>query len=69
MREFVAAAEAAKELTRKERSAIRDRAIARYSLEAVAPMYERYFHRLYDLWGKGYYEETPLYERERMAAE
>ena len=69
MREFVAAAEAAQTLTRQERSVIRDRAVSRYSLEAVAPLYERYFNRLYDLWGKGYYEEEPLYERERKAAE
>jgi glycosyltransferase involved in cell wall biosynthesis len=68
MREFVAAAEEAKTLTRKDRSALRDRAVGRYSLEAVAPLYERYFNRLYDLWGTGYYEESPLYDREHPVA-
>ena len=65
MREFVAAAKEAQTLTNEERSAIRERAVSRYSLEAIAPLYERYFDRLYDLWGEGYYEKTPLYERER----
>ena len=64
MREFVAAAVAAKELSVTERGELRARAISRYGLAAVAPLYERYFHRLYDLWGKGYYETTPLYDRE-----
>lgn len=49
--EFVDAAQAAREL---DREAIRDYAVARYSLEAVAPQYEKYFERLAGLWGDGW---------------
>jgi glycosyltransferase involved in cell wall biosynthesis len=51
--EFLEAAGCADEL---DRDAIRQRAVERYSLEAVAPMYERYFTRLSALWGAGWYE-------------
>jgi hypothetical protein len=34
---------------------IRRRAIAKYSLDAVAPQYETYFNRLDKLWGDGWY--------------
>ena len=37
--------------------AIRQRAVRKYSLEAVARMYDRYFHRLATLWGDGFYEK------------
>lgn len=38
-----------------DRQAIRDRAVALYSLEATAVKYDRYFHRLLNLWGDGWY--------------
>lgn len=38
-----------------DRDYIRKRAVATYSLEATAPKYERYFHRLAQLWGDGWY--------------
>ena len=50
--EFVEAALAAPQL---DRAAIRKRTLERYSLEATAPKYERYFHRLSQLWGEGWY--------------
>lgn len=37
---------------------IRDRAVANYSLDAVAPDYQRYFDRLFLLWGKGWDTNT-----------
>lgn len=55
-REFVMAAERAAHLTDTQRQELRWNAARRYSLEAVRPLYERYFDRLYSLWGKGYYE-------------
>jgi glycosyltransferase involved in cell wall biosynthesis len=59
-REFVEAAERAKHLTRTDRMLIRQRARSLYSLEAVAPLYERYFQRIFDRWGQGWYAPTPL---------
>ena len=50
--EFV---QAAKDAPQLDRQAIRDRAVATYSLEAIAPRYERFFHRLSQLWGDGWY--------------
>lgn len=58
--EFLAAAERARALRPEERAAIREQAIARYSLQAVAPLYERYFSRLYARWGRGWYETGDL---------
>lgn len=55
--EFKTAALAAPRL---DRGYIRRRAIANYSLEAVAPQYEHYFARLLQLWGNGWYEEPEL---------
>jgi glycosyltransferase involved in cell wall biosynthesis len=49
--EFVRAAEQAKKL---EPVVIRARAVAKYSLEAVAPQYQDYFDRLNLLWGDGW---------------
>lgn len=58
MAEFVDAARAAMTEasagSSEVRSGRRDRAIARYSLDAVAPMYERYFQQLLELWGEGF---------------
>jgi len=59
LREFVAAAERAKGLQIPERRAIRKRAQSRFGFDAVAPQYERYFQRIYDLWGKGWYAKAP----------
>lgn len=50
--EFVQAALDAPSL---DRQAIRQRTLDRYSLEATAVKYERYFHRLSQLWGDGWY--------------
>lgn len=46
---------AAIEVDALDRGAIRRRAIARYSLEAVGPQYERHFARLLQLWGDGWH--------------
>lgn len=54
--QFVQAVEDAGELDRDQ---IRNRAISRYSLEAVAPQYEDYFERLSTLWSDGWYELGP----------
>ena len=35
--------------------AIRDRALERYSLDAIGPLYTRWFDQLLDLWGDGWY--------------
>jgi glycosyltransferase involved in cell wall biosynthesis len=37
---------------------VRKDALARFSLEAVAPLYEEWFHRLSTLWGRGWYAGT-----------
>lgn len=57
-REFVEAAEMAPLLDRK---AIAKAAYERFSLERTAVKYERYFARLLDLWGDGWYtiERSP----------
>jgi glycosyltransferase involved in cell wall biosynthesis len=59
-REFLDAASRAVALHTEERLALRERALARYSFEAVAPLYERYFSRLYARWGRGWYETRDL---------
>jgi glycosyltransferase involved in cell wall biosynthesis len=52
LQEFVDAVQAAPALDRR---VIRERAVATYSLEAIAPRYDRYFRRLLTLWGDGWY--------------
>ena len=59
-REFCEAATAAASLSLEERQAIRRRAESRYSLDAVAPLYERYFGRLYSRFWGGWYEMRNL---------
>ncbi len=59
-REFVEAAIRARSLSADARLALRERALAKYSFEAVAPLYERYFSRLYARWGRGWYEMRDL---------
>jgi glycosyltransferase involved in cell wall biosynthesis len=51
--EFVGAVQRAGGLAREP---IRERAQKLYSLEAVAPRYERYFERLEKLWDGGFYD-------------
>lgn len=53
LREFVSAMDKAEHV---DHVGIRDYALARFSLEAVAPKYEAYFERLSTLWGRGWYE-------------
>ena len=53
MQEFIDAVDRCDELSPY---AIRHRAHRKYSLEAVAIMYDRYFHRLMTLWGDGFYQ-------------
>ena len=50
--EFVQAAVAATSLNRET---VRNVAVSRYSLNAVAPLYENYFDRLSTLYGEGWY--------------
>lgn len=61
LQEAVDATEAAMEL---DRVRVRDYAVGRYSLEAVAPMYDRWFDNLDGLWGEGW---THLRQREAVA--
>jgi len=51
--DFINAAEDVKSL---DRAAIREHAIARYSLDVVGQMYGDYFERLLTLWGEGWYQ-------------
>jgi glycosyltransferase involved in cell wall biosynthesis len=59
-REFVEATLRAMVLSSGERLAIKLAAERRYSLEAVAPLYERFFQRLADRWGAGWYADEPF---------
>ena len=56
----MSAAKDAQTLTDNDFAAIQSHAENTWSLEAVAPLYERYFGRLYSLWGNGWYEQRPL---------
>jgi glycosyltransferase involved in cell wall biosynthesis len=56
MEEFVWAARSVGKLSRK---ACRDWALANFSLDRVALMYEEYFQRLLNLKGDGWYTENP----------
>ena len=51
--EFMQAAEDVKDL---DRAAIRNRAIGLYSLDAIAPQYDKYFRQLKTLWQDGWYQ-------------
>jgi glycosyltransferase involved in cell wall biosynthesis len=59
-REFVEAAKRAAVLSPGERLAIRLAAQRRWSLEAIAPRYERYFGRIFSRFGAGWYEMRDL---------
>lgn len=54
--ELLGAVESCDELDRRE---IHDRAVARFSLDAIAPQYDRWFTRLATLHGAGWYEGAP----------
>ena len=58
-REYVAAARYAQTLSTEDRRAIQRAAQAKFSMEAVKPLYDRYFHRLYQLRTGGWYENHP----------
>lgn len=60
--EFIDAALRARTLTNFDHMRIKEKAESRWSLGAIAPLYERYFSRLYSLWGAGWYERRPLEE-------
>jgi len=47
---------AAKNVGKLDPKYIRDRAVSLWSMDRVRHMYDEYFHMLYDLWGKGFYE-------------
>lgn len=53
LQEFMQAAIDVKKLKPKT---IRDTAVDKYSLEAIAPRYEAFFRRLETLWGDGWYQ-------------
>lgn len=53
--EFIQAAEDVKSLDPKT---IYETAKDKYSLEAIAPQYDKYFRRLLTLWDKGWYERS-----------
>jgi glycosyltransferase involved in cell wall biosynthesis len=50
---------AARNLDKLSRKACRDWAVANYSLDHVALLYEEYFQRLLDIGGAGWYTERP----------
>lgn len=56
-REFCEATEAVKNL---DPETIRNHAINNYSLPVIAKKYDKYFRRLYDLWGDGWYQMEPI---------
>lgn len=51
---------AAENVDSLDREAIRDHAIANYSMERVAQQYESYFTQLQTLWGDGWYSDTRI---------
>jgi len=59
-REFVEAARRAQTLSFGERAAIKARASRLFSLEPAAQRYHRYFQRLLDRFGDGWYQMPPL---------
>ncbi len=61
LQEAVDATDAARDLDRHD---VRAYALGRYSLDAVAPMYDRWFTNLDGLWGEGW---TSLREKEAVA--
>ena len=58
-REYVAACKYAATLSTEDRRAIQRAAQAKYSIEAIKPLYDRYFHRLYQLRAGGWHSTQP----------
>lgn len=58
--EFVEACYRALRLNPEDRALIKRQAEARFSLEAIAPQYERFFQRLTNYWGEGWYARAPV---------
>jgi len=56
-RDFVAAAKAVEKFSPAKRKKIRANAQQRFSTKHVRDQYQKYFERLYDLWGDGWYAE------------
>lgn len=56
-RDFLAAAKACEKFSVTKRKKIRTEAQKRFSTTHVRDMYQAYFERVYDLWGKGWYAE------------
>lgn len=48
---------AAQNVDSLDRARIRERAVANYSLDRVADLYEAYFEQVADLWGDGWYSD------------
>jgi glycosyltransferase involved in cell wall biosynthesis len=59
-REFVEAAYRAEKLINADRWMIKFYAENRYSLDAIAPKFERYFQRIIDRFGAGWYQKEPF---------
>lgn len=55
--DFIAAVHATEHISNAKRASIQRAAQKRYSTAAVAKQYEEYFHRLYNLWGDGWYAQ------------
>ena len=64
--EFIEATKLAATLTHDDHVKIKEKAFSKWSFDAVAPQYERYFSRLFSLWGDGWYEKRSL---EQLALE
>jgi glycosyltransferase involved in cell wall biosynthesis len=58
-RTFEQFAWAARNIGNIDNAACREWAVKNYSVERIAPMYDEYFHSLYDLWSQGWYEPHP----------
>lgn len=64
-REYIEAAKYAQTLSIEERLEIQRKARDEFSFDAIRPLYERYFHRLYSLWSGGFDECRPFEEWNR----
>lgn len=56
-RDFIAAAKAVEKFSPSKRKKIRAAAQKRFSTKHVRGQYQKYFERVYDLWGDGWYAE------------
>jgi len=60
LKEFVKAAQSTMKMSVAERATLQESTKALYSLQAIAPQYERYFDRLHSRWRDGWYEMGDL---------